>query len=86
MCSSYVILIICTDDDISQVKSSQVKSSQVMGIYITQNVKMVLRYSRKEKICEYSTVQFSKCDDCIAKNVLLLCHIINDNISRVKSY
>ena len=33
---------------------------------------------------EYSTVQFSKCD-FIVKNVHLLCHIINDNISRVKS-
>ena len=33
---------------------------------------------------EYSTVQFSKCN-FIVKNVHLLCHIINDNISRVKS-
>ena len=33
---------------------------------------------------EYSTVQFSKCD-FIVKNVHLLCYIINDNISRVKS-
>ena len=85
MCSSYVILIICTDDDISQVKSNQVKSSQVMSIHITQNVKVVLRYSRKGKKCGYGTVQFSKCD-CIAKNVHPLCSIINDNIRRVKSY
>ena len=33
---------------------------------------------------EYGTVQFSKCD-FIVKDVHLLCHIINDNISRVKS-
>ena len=33
---------------------------------------------------ECSTVQFSKCD-FIVKIVHLLCHIINDNISRVKS-
>ena len=34
---------------------------------------------------EYSTVHCSKCD-FIVKNVHLLCHIINDNISRVKLY